>query len=167
MLAALFFITNLFTSTPAPIPEFVVKPADKIGVEQLDLVIQLNVINDYVNEHCQFTDQGPDNPWGRCGLKGWKGNCKDFALEKRAELLISGLDPKRLRIWYVLVPDQGHIFGHAVLVVDNTWVLDNRFNLVTHRGFQESRGYEFICPISDKNLYDGKSHTDDPHRCKG
>lgn len=157
----------------ADIPEFVLPRNVSSGSKELDFLIQLDLVNSYVNKNCVYTEQGDKNPWGRCSFKGWKGNCKDFALEKKAELEIAGLDPRRLAIWYVMVVvpnEKTHDFdymGHAVLVVDDKWVLDNRYDVVLMKGFQESQGYQFVCRIPDKNLYDGPSRGDsDPGRCE-
>lgn len=171
MIGAILAAFLAASPVPDTVADFVMPKNVSTGSAPLDFVVQLEVVNEYVNSNCVFTDQGPTNPWGRCSLKDWKGNCKDFALEKRAELIIAGIEPKRMKIWYVMVPvkdiigDGFHFNGHAVLVVDGTWVLDNRFTSVTHRGFQEAHGYQFICAVPDRNLYDGPSKTTDPARC--
>lgn len=79
--------------------------------------------------------------WAPLSEKGWVGDCKDFALEKRKELLARGYDASRLVVW---LAHEGAL--HAVLVVDHRWVLDSLVDAVEPFGHQHA---ELICAISD------------------
>lgn len=69
------------------------------------------------------------------------GDCEDFAIGKRAELLTFGWPPEALRL-AICRTETGE--GHAVLTVDTdrgTFVLDNRFPRPERWGDLVVRGY--------------------------
>lgn len=87
----------------------------------------------------------------------WFGNCKNFAMEKRKELIALGYDPSRLALWL------GYENGlHAVLIVDHKWVLDSQQVDVQDFGKQS---VELICEA--KNLSPHVANDDDYKRCGG
>lgn len=87
----------------------------------------LNRVNRAVNRRPYRIDMdlyGQEDFWEAIGPKG--GDCEDYALAKRAELLRLGLPLNALRL-AVCRTETGE--GHAVLTVDTdkgTYVLDNR-----------------------------------------
>lgn len=113
----------------------------------------LTTINDIVNTE---GTQRPDmmHQWAPLSEKGWVGDCKDFALEKRKELIAAGYDPKRLVVW--LANERG---PHAVLVVDRAWVLDSLQTWPERLGHQHA---DMVCPAHD--LSPGE-RRDDRSRC--
>jgi predicted transglutaminase-like cysteine proteinase len=52
------------------------------------------------------------------------GDCKDYALAKYASLKALGFSPEQLRIMFVF--DKIKNVAHAILIVNNTYVLDNQ-----------------------------------------
>ena len=56
------------------------------------------------------------------------GDCKTYAATKRAKLIEAGWARDRLIVWLALDETGAH---HAVLVVDKTTVLDNRFEYLS------------------------------------
>jgi predicted transglutaminase-like cysteine proteinase len=82
--------------------------------------------------------------WAPLSEKGWVGDCKDFALEKRKELIAKGYAPKRLVVWAAW--ENG---AHAVLVVDRQWVLDSQRDGLKHIGQQKA---DLICPEKDLSM---------------
>jgi hypothetical protein len=70
-----------------------------------------------------------------------KGDCEDYALEKRKRLIKAGL-PRQALLMTVVTDENG--FGHAILTVRTTigdFVLDNRVDRVLS---WEATGYGFI-----------------------
>jgi predicted transglutaminase-like cysteine proteinase len=87
-------------------------------------------INERVNSYPYTPDieqfNRPDF-WQRIGMTR-TGDCEDYALEKRAQLLQAGVPPSDIRIALCTVETGGL---HAVLVVADPesggdWILDNR-----------------------------------------
>jgi predicted transglutaminase-like cysteine proteinase len=91
---------------------------------------QLQRINREVNAKPYKTDMelySRDEFWTLIGEEG--GDCEDYALEKRRQLLEFSYPPEALRIAICTVNG----VGHAVLTVDTnegTYVLDNNTNKV-------------------------------------
>lgn len=84
-------------------------------------ISKLQYVNGKVNRSIRFASDRGDN-WG---AKGGKGDCEDYALEKRRQLIAMGLPASALRIAAVKTR-RGE--GHAVLVVKTTkgdLILDN------------------------------------------
>lgn len=114
----------------------------------------LTALNDAVNmEGIQQIDQ--THAWAPLSEVGWRGDCKNFALEKRKELLAKGYDAKRLIVW--LGQERG---PHAVLIVDKTWVLDSLQDNVERVGQQH---VTLICPAAD--LAPFVKNDNDLNRC--
>jgi predicted transglutaminase-like cysteine proteinase len=93
--------------------------------------------------------------WAPLSEKGWRGDCKDFALEKRKELMAKGYDPKRLVVWAAW--ENG---PHAVLVVDRRWVMDSQRDGLKPLGQQEA---DLICPEKDLSML---AKDNDLERCR-
>lgn len=87
-------------------------------------------------------DQG--HLWAPLSEKGWVGDCKDFALEKRKELMAAGYDPSRLVVWAAW--ENG---PHAVLVVDRAWVMDSQRDGLQPLGHQKA---QLICRQTDLSM---------------
>jgi predicted transglutaminase-like cysteine proteinase len=94
--------------------------------------------------------------WAPLSEKGWIGDCKDFALEKRKELLARGYGPSRLVVW---LAREGAL--HAVLVVDRRWVLDSQIDAVEPIGRQHA---DLVCPARDLSMFIGNDN--DYGRCR-
>ncbi len=73
------------------------------------------------------------------------GDCKTYAATKRAKLIEAGWARDRLIVWLALDETGAH---HAVLVVDKTTVLDNRFAWTETRKDLEGWGYRFLAPVT-------------------
>lgn len=89
---------------------------------------ELVAVNDQVNGDTRYrTDldaYGREEFWA---VANGQGDCEDFALAKRRELLGRGWAPESVRLATCETPDGE---GHAVLTVDTedgTYVLDNRY----------------------------------------
>ncbi|MBI2035196.1 MAG: transglutaminase-like cysteine peptidase, partial [Candidatus Liptonbacteria bacterium] len=86
-------------------------------------------VNNAVNDYPYIKDR-PSEHWATREefITGEKGrDCEDFALEKARRLIDVGFSDKRFNIWIVeLWPD----YYHAVLVIDEKLVLDNRYSYV-------------------------------------
>jgi predicted transglutaminase-like cysteine proteinase len=83
----------------------------------------LNAVNKDVNKRIRPVLDGPVERWK---VNEAAGDCKDYALTKKATLIEKGFDPNALSIATVALPDGQH---HAVLLVRTTrgeMVLDNR-----------------------------------------
>jgi predicted transglutaminase-like cysteine proteinase len=93
--------------------------------------------------------------WAPLSEKGWVGDCKDFALEKRKELMAKGYEAKRLVIWAAW--ENG---AHAVLVVDRAWVLDSQRDGIKPLGHQKA---SLICPETDLSML---AKDNDLERCR-
>lgn len=102
----------------------------------------LSIVNHHVNNLMTYTsDQelyGIDDMWVMAPTS-WKGDCEDYALTKLfiLEHTNTFVIP-RLQIRLVLDETHG---GHAVLVVDNWWVLDNRYKNIMTKGQLSKLGY--------------------------
>lgn len=116
----------------------------------------LTAIQTAVNlEGTQSRDQR--HAWAPLSEKGWVGDCKDFALEKRKELIAAGYDAKRLIVW--LGFERG---PHAVLIVDHAWVLDSLQDGVEPLGHQH---VSLVCPAADLSTF--VKNDNDLNRCGG
>jgi len=90
---------------------------------------QIEEVNDllnavpYVDDQQQFGFNGYWNATPERFLSEG-GDCKDYALAKYASLRALGFSPEQLRITVVI--DQARNIPHAILIVNNTYVLDNQ-----------------------------------------
>lgn len=62
--------------------------------------------------------------------KSGYGDCEDYALTKFKRLITAGIPRRRMGIAKVWANFNGYREGHAVLLIDNKWVLDNVNNQV-------------------------------------
>lgn len=89
---------------------------------------ELRKINYQINRAIQpINDEDGNDAWQ---ANVTKGDCEDFALTKRKELIIRGWPAAALHIAVAYTPDNQ---GHAVLIVrtsDGDLVLDNRTNAI-------------------------------------
>ena len=114
----------------------------------------LTAINSAVNDEGTY-QRDQRHAWAPLSEKGWVGDCKDFALEKRKELMADGYASSRLVIW--LAQEHG---THAVLVVDRQWVLDSQHDAVEALGQQHAA---LTCPVV--NLDQQTPRDNDLDRC--
>lgn len=83
-------------------------------------------------------------------IGGTAGDCEDFALTKRAELISAGMDPSRVKI-LVLRNSKG---GHAVLSVDvnrMSYVFEwfNTAQPIALKSYLRANRFEIICEARD------------------
>ena len=102
----------------------------------------ITIVNHHVNSLMTYTSDeelyGIDDMWVMAPAS-WKGDCEDYALTKLFILEHTFIfNIPRLQIRLVL--DERHT-GHAVLVVDNWWVLDNRFHDIMTKAQLYKIGY--------------------------
>ena len=97
-----------------------------------ELKILLEKVNTEINDLPYRQDQdryGRENYWAEIDTQG--GDCEDYALRKRSELINQGLSAKALNVATCSIPDSsGRKWGHAVLIVQTSkgdFVLDNYF----------------------------------------
>ena len=114
--------------------------AAKISGDQLDYAIKLNrQINREVRSISDQAQYGRMEYWALPTARG--GDCEDFALLKKKQLIAAGLDPQALLISTVLDRNRN---AHAVLVmrtVHGDYILDNLRNEVKH---WRQTGYTFL-----------------------
>lgn len=98
-----------------------------IKEDELVLLRRVNrVVNNMITYVTDLEHYGVKEKWV-VNPRDNRGDCEDYALTKMNRLVRSGIAPNRMGIAVVRVNDgreRGQI--HAVLVVDNVWVLDNR-----------------------------------------
>lgn len=109
-------------------------------------------VNVHVNATGHYRAERVEH-WAPLSEQQWIGDCEDFALEKRKELIAAGLDPKRAKVWVVVIDKADE---HAVLVVDGAYVLDLRSPIVEQRSALAAGGYKFVCAV-DRWTVDGPS----------
>lgn len=90
-------------------------------------------INHQVNREIRYmTDReqyGVADFWIHEPASGF-GDCEDYALTKFKRLITAGIPRKRMGIYVVWAFFNGYREGHAVLVIDDRWVLDNVTNSI-------------------------------------
>jgi len=99
---------------------------------------QIKAVNDLLNAVPYVDDQirfGYAGYWAATPERFFSegGDCKDYALAKYASLRALGFPPEKLRITFVF--DKVHNVPHAILIVNNTYVLDNQsrdLETITH-----------------------------------
>lgn len=124
-----------------------------------EIQARLERVNLKVNEEITFVPdwetEGQDDVW--MYPRDCKGDCEDFALEKRRRLIADGFPSASLTM--AIAFHEVQFFPHAVLLVETskgTWVLDNLFNEVlcwdavpyayTHRELPDGRWVRFQLP---------------------
>jgi predicted transglutaminase-like cysteine proteinase len=114
--------------------------AVRVSGAQIDLALKLNrQINRQVTSISDEAQYGRPEHWALPTARG--GDCEDFALLKKKQLIAAGLDPQMLLISTVLDRDRN---AHAVLVmrtVQGDFVLDNLRDEVLH---WRQTGYTFL-----------------------
>lgn len=75
-----------------------------------------------------------------------RGDCEDYALAKRLELRRRGYAPARLQILFARRTSDGA--GHAVLLVDGRWVLDNLHDAVVPMR-EWTAQWQIVCVVQD------------------
>lgn len=112
------------------------------GSAQVDFATALRVNRDINRRVREVSDQrqyNRDEYWALPTARG--GDCEDFALLKKRELIRLGFDPKRLMIATVLDRKRRQ---HAVLVMrtgQGDYVLDNQTDRVVHWA---NNGYTYL-----------------------
>lgn len=110
---------------------------------------ELVAVQDYVNGRVAYVAEPPGHDVWQ--VADTSGDCEDFALAKRQLLLDKfGYRPARLKILFAL--NRKTSAGHAVLLVDGYWVLDNAGGVETFDKFQQS--YRPYCVVADLRLID-------------
>lgn len=84
------------------------------------------------------------------------GDCEDFSLAKRAELMRRGYAAERLQI---LFAHSNTGAGHAALLVDGKWVLDNNWEFVLPMVLW-TRHFRVACVIQDISTESEKKAAD-------
>ncbi len=116
------------------------KGATPVTSAQMALVNKINLkINRQVNEVSDARQYGREEHWALPTNRG--GDCEDFALLKKRELMKAGIPGQKLLIATVL---DSRRQAHAVLVVraaSGDYVLDNLTNKIKH---WDSTGYVFL-----------------------
>ncbi len=91
---------------------------------------KLERVNDSVNEEVTFVSdweaEGVDDVWTY--PRDCRGDCEDFALEKRRRLVEDGIPSAALAL--AIAFHEVKLFPHAVLLVETfegTWLLDNLY----------------------------------------
>lgn len=111
-----------------------------INTGQLDLAVALNLrINHQIPEISDQTQYGRQDRWSLPTTRG--GDCEDFALLKKKQLMQAGVNPRHLLIATVLDRNRN---AHAVLVMrtqEGDFVLDNLDDRILH---WQSTGYTFL-----------------------
>lgn len=85
-------------------------------------------VNQRVNQRLTYRKTNNDYDWIAYSDAG---DCKTYVAAKRQALIRAGVKPERLTIWEGL-DEQGGL--HAILVVDGSRALDNRFSWTVHLG---------------------------------
>ncbi len=103
------------------------------STERKKMLDQVNkVVNGRVRAETDMQRYGVEELWNRTGLeRGAAGDCEDFAIEKREQLIARGYPTKDL---FFAVAFRSDLGLHAVLVAhtdDGDFVLDNRSVYVT------------------------------------
>lgn len=124
-----------------------------------EIQAKLEQVNSRVNEEIAFVPdwetEGQDDVWTY--PRDCKGDCEDFALEKRRRLIANGFPSASLTI--AIAFHEVQFFPHAVLLVETskgTWVLDNLHNdlmcwdavpyVYTHRERPDGQWVRFQLP---------------------
>lgn len=110
-----------------------------IGLPPRD-VLEVQMI---VQERVTYVEDTPGVDHWRVAID--KGDCEDFALAKRAELIRRGYGDQRLQ---VLMARSRAGNGHAVLLVDGQWVLDNTVDMVLPMRLW-TENWTVVCVIQD------------------
>lgn len=75
-------------------------------------------------------ERKPHSPWV---VRGVYGDCEDYALSKKEELIKGGVDPSRLFVAKAVTGDRWEVSPHCVLLVPEGrewWVMDNSDNRI-------------------------------------
>ncbi len=119
-----------------PAPPVVSEPSESEAMNSVVRKKMLDKVNRAVNSRVRaVTDMaryGVDELWNRTGMeRGAAGDCEDFAIEKREQLIALGYPTKDL---FFAVAFRADLGLHAVLVAhtdEGDFVLDNRSAYVT------------------------------------
>lgn len=85
-------------------------------------------------------------PHADAALPDGQYDCEDYAAAKLRALRAAGLGDGA-RMWWVITPRE----SHAVVVLRDGRVLDNRFaNVTTRRDLERFQGYLFLAPMSEE-----------------
>ena len=106
---------------------------------------KLNLVNYRVNKSIRYSADSKD-VWG---AKGGKGDCEDYVLEKRRQLIRMGIPSGAVRLAAVRTK-KGE--GHAVLVVKTTkgdMILDNIRKTIVAKN---RTGYRFLATATSNPL---------------
>lgn len=116
-----------------PVAQQTSEPETMSSAERKKMLDQVNrSVNSRVRAVTDMARYGVDELWNRTGMeRGAAGDCEDFAIEKREQLIARGYPTKDLFFAVAFRVDLGL---HAVLVArtdDGDFVLDNRSAYVT------------------------------------
>lgn len=119
-----------------------------LGARPLTPEPELVAVQDYVNGRVTYEAEPRGQDQWRIADK--TGDCEDFALLKRKLLMEQfGYSAARLKIIFALNRKTSR--GHAVLLVDGVWVLDNiEDDVITFMAFKET--WRPYCVVADLRL---------------